>query len=47
MSDCEYCYKEIEKNLGTMYDPIVGRYVLDNWDEIIGVVNAESRQKTP
>lgn len=45
--DSQFCYKEIEKNLGTMYDPIVGRYVLDNWDEIIGVVNAESRQKTP
>lgn len=36
--DFDYCYKEIEKNLGKMYDPIVGRYVLDNWDEIIGVV---------
>ena len=36
--DFDYCYKEIEKNLGKMYDPIVGRYVLDNWDEIISVV---------
>ena len=23
--DFEYCYQEIEKNLGKMYDPIVGR----------------------
>lgn len=34
----EICYDEIEKNLGKMYDPIIGRYVLDNWDEIIAVV---------
>ncbi len=32
-----YCYEEIEKNLGKMYDPIVGRYVLDNWEEIINM----------
>ena len=36
--DFDYCYEEIEKNLGKMYDPIVGRYVLDNWDEITSVV---------
>lgn len=30
----DYCYEEIEKNLGKMYDPIVGIDVLDNWDEI-------------
>ena len=29
----------IEKNLGKMYDPIVGIDVLDNWDEITSVVN--------
>lgn len=23
---------------GTMYDPIIGRYVLDNWEEVISVV---------
>ncbi len=40
--DFDYCYKEIEKNLGKMYDPIVGRYVLDNWDEIISVVKGKS-----
>lgn len=37
--DFDYCYQEIEKNLGKMYDPIVGQYVLDNWEEITSVVN--------
>lgn len=36
--DFDYCYGEIEKNLGKMYDPIIGRYVLDNWESIISVV---------
>lgn len=36
--DFDYCYREIEKNLGKMYDPIVGQYVLDHWDEVTGVV---------
>lgn len=36
--DFDYCYGEIEKNLGKMYDPIIGRYVLDNWEDIISVV---------
>lgn len=36
--DFDYCYEEIKKNLGTMYDPMVGRYVLDNWDKIISVI---------
>jgi HD-GYP domain-containing protein (c-di-GMP phosphodiesterase class II) len=27
----EYCYQEIENNLGKMYDPVLGRYVLENW----------------
>lgn len=35
----DYCYEEIEKNLGKMYDPIVGIDVLNNWDEITSVVN--------
>ncbi len=38
----ETCYDEIEKNLGKMYDPIIGRYVLDNWEEIIDVVKNEN-----
>lgn len=32
----DYCYEEIEKNLGSMYDPVIGRYVLEHWKEIIG-----------
>jgi len=31
----EYAYSEIAKNLGLMYDPIVGEYVLEHWNEII------------
>lgn len=30
--DFTYCYQEIWKNLGAMYDPIVGQYVLDHWE---------------
>ncbi len=42
----EICYEEIEKNLGKMYDPIIGRYVLDNWEEIICVVkNGNEKEK--
>lgn len=36
--DFDYCYEEIKKNLGTMYDPVIGQGVLDNWDDIISVV---------
>ncbi len=36
--DFDYCYREIENNLGKMYDPMIGRYVLDNWEDITGVV---------
>lgn len=36
--DFDFCYQEIEKNLGKMYDPVIGRYVLDNWNEIIQVI---------
>jgi putative nucleotidyltransferase with HDIG domain len=31
----EYCYKEIKKNLGLMYDPVIGSFVLEHWDELI------------
>lgn len=31
-----FCYEEIKKNLGTMYDPIIGAYVLEHWEEITG-----------
>lgn len=36
--DFEYCYKEIENNLGKMYDPIIGEHVLKHWDEVISIV---------
>ena len=31
----DYCYNEIERNLGKMYDPIIGRFVLEHWQEIV------------
>ena len=30
----EECRREIEKNLGAMYDPAIGKIVLENWAEI-------------
>lgn len=30
-----YCYEEIEKNLGKMYDPVIGKCVLKHWRKII------------
>lgn len=30
--DFDFCYSEIEKNLGIMYDPKIGKIVLENWD---------------
>lgn len=30
----EYAYSEIKNNLGFMYDPIIGKYVLEHWNEI-------------
>lgn len=35
----EYCYHEIENNLGKMYDPILGQYVLDNWERVTKIVS--------
>lgn len=37
----EYCYTEIEKNLGKMYDPQIGKRVLENWEEVVKVVKNE------
>ncbi len=31
----EECYNEIEKNLGFMYDPFIGKYILEHWEEAI------------
>lgn len=33
-----FCYQEIEKNLGTMYDPMIGSYVLEHWDQLAQIV---------
>lgn len=33
----EYCYYEIEKNLGKMYDPNIGKFVLDHWQKVTGI----------
>ena len=30
----DYCRNEIEKNLGVMYDPAIGKVVLDHWNEV-------------
>ena len=34
--DFIYCYEEIERNLGKMYDPVIGRYVLEHWEMVTG-----------
>ena len=34
----EYCRKEIEKNLGIMYDPAIGKVALDHWNEIVDML---------
>ncbi len=41
--DFTFCYGEIKKNLGTMYDPIIGTYALEHWEEITGHVPPEQR----
>lgn len=33
--DFKYAYGEIERNLGSMYDPFIGKFVLDNWHTIV------------
>ena len=37
--DEKFCYDEIEKNLGIMYDPEIGRILLHNWNDIIEARN--------
>ena len=34
----EYCRKEIERNLGVMYDPAIGKVALEHWDEIVDLL---------
>ncbi|SIO46168.1 HD domain-containing phosphohydrolase [Fibrobacter sp. UWB11] len=31
----DYCRNEIEKNLGKMYDPAIGKVVLEHWNEMV------------
>ena len=31
----DYCRNEIEKNLGVMYDPAIGKVVLEHWNEMV------------
>lgn len=37
----DYCYKEISKNLGVMYDQDIGEIVLKHWDDVINIIRAE------
>ena len=32
--DWGFCYEEIQKNLGKMYDPKIGKLALENWEQI-------------
>ena len=34
----EYCKQEIEKNLGVMYDPAIGKVVLEHWNEVVDLL---------
>lgn len=34
----EHCYEEIEKNLGVMYDPVIGALALKNWEAVTRTV---------
>lgn len=36
--DFQYCYDEIKRNMGTMYDPIIAEHVLKHWDEVVKIV---------
>nr|WP_312578546.1 HD-GYP domain-containing protein [Sedimentibacter sp.] len=41
--DFDYCYEEIKKNIGTMYDPMIGNYVIDHWSEVINATNKSDK----
>ena len=34
----DYCRKEIEKNLGVMYGPAIGKVALEHWNEIVDML---------
>ena len=35
----EDCYNQIQINLGKMYDPEIGKLVLENWNKIIEIIS--------
>lgn len=35
----EDCYNQIKINLGEMYDPEIGKLVLENWNNIINIIS--------
>lgn len=39
----EQCRREIENNLGVMYDPAIGQIVLENWNEIERLVSLHEK----
>ena len=34
----DYCREEIERNLGVMYDPAIGKVVLEHWNEVVDLL---------
>lgn len=38
--DFDFCFGEIQKNLGLMYDPKIGQLVLDNWEKVVESCNS-------
>ncbi len=43
----EYCYLELEKNLGKMYDPAIGELVLEHWKELIRTIGTKMDSDNP
>lgn len=41
----EFCYNEIEKNLGTMYDVEIGQMVLRHWDIVLDLYASNHKIK--
>lgn len=42
--DTEVCKKQIEENIGIMYDPLIAQVVIENWDEILKSREEESNK---
>ncbi|MDO4183177.1 MAG: diguanylate cyclase [Coriobacteriia bacterium] len=40
----DHCKQEVEDNLGKMYDPAIGRIVLDSWDEVVDILLSQSKK---